>query len=59
MKPKTALILNWVISIIFAIVIIFSDSLFGTENENLTFWLIAAWFIPFTLLTAAGKSDKS
>lgn len=57
MKPKTATILNWIISIIFAVVIVFSDKIFGSENENITFWLVALWFIPFTLLTLAGNKS--
>jgi len=55
-KPKTALILNWIVSIIFAVVIIFSDTIFGAENENATLWFIAVWLIPFSFLAIAGRN---
>ena len=58
MKPKTTLILNLVISIIFAVLIVFSDSMFGTENENITNWLIALWFVPFAILSTLGIKNK-
>ena len=58
MKPKTTLMLNLIISVIFAALIVFSDSLFGTENEDITNWLIASWLIPFTLLSVVGIKNR-
>jgi hypothetical protein len=58
MTPQKAAVLNIIISLMFAAAIIsvtcFSDD--ATDNNTITFLLIALWFIPFSLLSGFGKN---
>ena len=64
MSSKQAIYLNWGISIIFALAMIFTPLFDGLANEQtMTYLLVALWFIPFSLLSRvsakeAGKNDS-
>lgn len=61
MSPKTAVVLNIVIALIFAGAILLSSWILrDTEHAlTVTYIIIALWFIPSGLLTVAGiAKDK-
>jgi hypothetical protein len=60
MDPKKAAFLNIVISTIFAVAVVVSDSLLeGTQhNQTVLYTLIALWWIPFMLLSLAGVKGQ-
>lgn len=62
MSPKKAIILNIIIALIFAGAIMLSSWLLqDTEHaQTVMYIIIALWFIPSGILTAAGvKRDKN
>lgn len=63
MNSKLSAVLIIVVSLIFAAAIVLSSYLlkgsdYAQYSQTVTFLLIAVWFIPFSLLTAAGTKHK-
>ena len=57
MKPTNAALLNILVALIFAVAILFADSLLaGSEHsDTVKYLLIALWWIPFSFLSTCTK----